>query len=165
MSVHRQRLYSGFLFIAIALAFGIGGIKQYPIGSAASMGPGYFPVLLSSVLMLLGIAALAQAARMRARNSEATSDTGRHSWRPVVFIVLANMTFGILLEGAPSIGLPAQGLIVSIYGVTFIASLAGREHRTGQALVLATVLAACSYLIFIKLLGLTVLAWPSYLTQ
>jgi len=46
---------AGAIFIAFAIAFGVVS-TAYPMGSAAQMGPGYYPLLLSGVLGLLGIA-------------------------------------------------------------------------------------------------------------
>jgi hypothetical protein len=54
---------------------------------------------------------------------------GKWAWKPLFFILAANFTFGILLGGLPSIGIPAMGLIVGIYALTFIASLAGNEFN------------------------------------
>jgi len=163
MPLYRQRLYSGLLFMAIGLAFGWGAVSRYPIGTAASMGPGYFPLLLSGVLLLLGLAAVLQALRLRGRQPrELDASAPRHALKPVIFILLANIAFGVLLTGIPALGIPAQGLVISIYAVTFIASMAGEEHCHGQTFVLATVLAAGCYLIFIQGLGLTVPAWPDY---
>ena len=65
-----------------------------------------------------------------------------------------NFTFGILLGGLPSIGVPAMGLIVGIYALTFIASLAGTEFNAKAVFVLATVLAAGSWVAFVWALKL-----------
>ena len=46
----------------------------------------------------------------------------------------------------PSIKLPAMGLIVAIYVLTVIASLASDRFKISEVLILATVLAAGSYL-------------------
>ncbi|MFT4192653.1 MAG: tripartite tricarboxylate transporter TctB family protein [Comamonas sp.] len=163
MPADQQRLYSGLLFVVVALAFGVAAVRHYPLGSAASMGPGYFPLLLSGVLALLGVVALVQGLRMRAQRIEETAATPprRFAWRPVFFVLLANAAFGLLIEGVPALGIPAGGLVVSTYAVVFIASWAGSEHRNGPALLLATGLAAGCYLVFIQAMGLVVPAWPS----
>ena len=54
---------------------------------------------------------------------------GKWAWKPLVFIIAANLLFGVLLGGLPSIGLPAMGMIVAIYALTIIASLAGDEFK------------------------------------
>src|SRR5262249_49378637 len=49
-----RNLLKGFLLIAIALAFGLQALR-YPIGQFARAGPGLFPLLVSSLLLLLGV--------------------------------------------------------------------------------------------------------------
>jgi predicted MFS family arabinose efflux permease len=71
---------------------------------------------------------------------------------------------GILLGGLPSIKLPAMGLIVAIYALTFIASLASEEFKVREVAILATVLAVASYLGFIVFLKLQFQVWPAFFT-
>lgn len=47
-------IVAGAIFLAFAIGFGLVS-TAYPMGSAAQMGPGYYPLLLSGVLGLLGI--------------------------------------------------------------------------------------------------------------
>jgi hypothetical protein len=72
--------------------------------------------------------------------------------------------FGILLGGLPRLGIPAMGLIVAIYALTFVAALAGDEFRAREVAILATVLAIGSYLAFVVLLKLQFPVWPSFIT-
>ena len=76
----------------------------------------------------------------------------------------ANLLFGVLLGGLPSIGLPAMGMIVAIYALTFVASLGGDEFSFKENLILATILAVGSYLAFIVLLKLQFQVWPTFIT-
>ena len=80
-----------------------------------------------------------------------------------IFILAANFAFGILLAGLPSMGIPAMGLIVGIYALTFIASLAGNEFHAKSVFVLATVLAVGSYVAFVWALKLQFPVWPSFI--
>ena len=68
------------------------------------------------------------------------------------------------LGGLPGIGIPAMGLIVGIYALTFIASLGGEEFKFKEVAVLATVLSIMSYLAFIVLLKLQFPVWPTFIT-
>lgn len=47
-------MVAGAIFVAFAIGFGVVS-TAYPMGSAAQMGPGYYPLLLSGVLGLLGL--------------------------------------------------------------------------------------------------------------
>ena len=89
---------------------------------------------------------------------------GRIAWRPLSFIILANLVFGVLLGGLPSIGLPHMGLMAAIFAMTFISAYAGDEFRFKEVLVLAIVLAALSYVAFIWLLSLQFPAWPAFIS-
>ncbi|MCL2898422.1 tripartite tricarboxylate transporter TctB family protein [Brenneria tiliae] len=167
MDINRQNFYSGLLFIAIGLIFGVGALRSLSFGMAASMGPGCFPLLLSALLLLLGgwiVLGAIKKARSRPAPAASAGESGiLRSWRPLVCVLAANCVFGILLKGIPAWGIPAQGLIVSIYALTFIASLASKQHRAGQALALGSILAAGCYVVFIRLMGLPVAPWPDYL--
>lgn len=45
---------SGFLFILIALAFGISALINYPIGALNNPGPALIPLIISSFLLVTG---------------------------------------------------------------------------------------------------------------
>jgi hypothetical protein len=89
---------------------------------------------------------------------------GKFVWRPIVYVLGANVAFGILLAGLPSLGVPAMGLIVAIFALVIIASKAGDVFDLKEVLLLATVLSAGSYLAFIMLLKLQMPVWPTFIT-
>jgi len=148
---------SGLMFMAVGGAFAWGAVS-YEIGEAARMGPGYFPFVLG--LILLGLGALVSVNALRT-GPPGGDKIGAIAWRPLVFILGANLLFGALLVGLPSLGIPAFGLIVAIYGLVILAGYARQGCRLRDSLILATVLAIGSYLAFVKLLNLQfpVLPW------
>jgi Tripartite tricarboxylate transporter TctB family len=89
---------------------------------------------------------------------------GKWAWKPLSLIIAANLLFGVLLGGLPAFGIPAMGLIVAIYGLTIVASMAGHGFRLAPTLVLATILAVLSYLAFVVLLNLQFQVWPTFIT-
>jgi hypothetical protein len=96
----------------------------------------------------------------------ATADgekVGKWAWKPIVFILGANLAFGVLLGGLPSIKLPAMGMIAAIYALTIISSFAGDRVKMKEVLILATILSVGSYLAFIVLLKLQIPVWPAFL--
>lgn len=160
MKIKSERDFvSGLMFIIIGVAFAWGA-TNYNIGQAARMGPGYFPLMLGVVLAILGSIALFQSLVVETEDGQ---KIGTIAWRPLVFIVGANVIFGILLGGVPALGIPAMGLIVATYGVVLVASQAGNQFRIKEVLILATILAVLSYLAFIKLLKLQFPVWPSFI--
>lgn len=151
---------SGLLFLGIGVAF-TWGATTYKIGVADRMGPGYFPLLLGILMTILGILITVKSLAIE---TESGDKIGSWAWKPLVCILGANLAFGVLLGGLPSIKLPAAGVIAGIYALTIIASLASRRFKLHQVLILATVLAVGSYLAFIVLLKLQIPVWPAFIT-
>jgi Tripartite tricarboxylate transporter TctB family len=156
----RKDFYSGLMFVCAGLAFAIGA-RSYSVGEGARMGPGYFPMMLGIVLTILGCFITLNALRGAATDGD---PVGRFAWKPIVYVLGANLAFGVLLGGLPSIHLPAMGMIAAIYALTLIASLAGDQFRLRDVLILATILAVGSYLAFIMLLKLQIQVWPTFIT-
>ncbi|MGB3067192.1 MAG: tripartite tricarboxylate transporter TctB family protein [Ottowia sp.] len=159
MKIHSQRDFTaGLLFSAFGVAFAWGA-TTYTVGSGARMGPGYFPVIVGALIALLGALITARSLIVHTEDGE---PIGSIAWRPLIFIIGANVLFGVLLGGLPSIGLPPMGLIVAIYVLTLVASLAGDQFQLKPVLILATVLAVGSYLAFVVALNLQFPVWPSF---
>jgi hypothetical protein len=148
------------MFMGAGIAFAWGA-TNYTIGEGARMGPGYFPLMLGILLALIGVFITFEALVVETEDGE---PVGSWAWKPLFFIIASNVVFGICLGGIPKIGIPAMGLIVGIYALTFIAALAGEEFKAKEVAVLATILAILSYVAFIVLLKLQFPVWPSFLT-
>ena len=144
--------------VGAAFAFGASG---YTIGNGARMGPGYFPLALGILLAILGGAITFKALVVETIDGD---KIGKFAWKPLFFIIAANLVFGACIGGLPIIGLKPLGLIVGIYLLTYIASHAGDEHKFKEVAVLATILALLSYVAFIVLLKLQFPVWPAYFT-
>ncbi|SEQ81138.1 tripartite tricarboxylate transporter TctB family protein [Giesbergeria anulus] len=160
MKIKSQKdFFSGLMFMGVGIAFAWGS-TEYSMGSGARMGPGYFPMVLGALLALIGTAIAFKALVVQTLDGD---KIGAWAWRPLCFILAANLVFGILLAGLPSLGIPAMGLIVAIYALTFISSLAGTEFNAKGVFVLATILAVASYLAFVWALKLQFPVWPSFI--
>jgi len=161
MNIKSQKdFFSGLMFMSVGVAFAWGS-TNYNIGDAAKMGPGFFPLVLGLLLALLGTAITFKALVVETEDGETV---GGWAWKPLFFIILANLVFGLLLGGLPSVKIPAMGLIAAIYALTLIASLGSEEFKLKEVLLLATVLAVISYLTFIVLLKLQFAVWPTFIT-
>lgn len=152
---------SGLLFTAVGVAFAVGA-TSYTVGDAARMGPGYFPLMLGVLLAILGTAITIQSF---ASGLPGGDKVGSIAWRPLVFVLGANLAFGALLVGLPSIGFPAMGLIVAIYALVVISSMAREGFSIKESLILATLLAVASYVGFVYLLKLQFPVWPAYFSN
>jgi hypothetical protein len=160
MKIKSQKdFFAGLLFMGIGIAFSWGA-TSYRVGLAGRMGPGYFPLLVGVLVAILGAVITLKALVLQTEDGERI---GRLAWRPLAYVLGANLAFGVLLGGLPGINLPAAGMIAAIYALTIIASLAGKRFHLRSALILATVLVVGSYLVFIVLLKLQIRVWPAFL--
>lgn len=161
MKIKSQKdFFSGLMFMVVGVAFAWGA-TTYSVGSGARMGPGYFPLMLGILLALIGAVITFKAMVVE---TEGGDKIGAWAWKPLFFILAANFVFGILLGGLPSIGLPPMGMILGIYALVIISSLAGNEFSLKGVLGLSTILAIGSYLAFVVLLKLQFPVWPSFIT-
>ncbi len=161
MKIKSQKdFFSGLMFMGVGLAFAWGA-STYNVGEGSRMGPGYFPLVLGILLAAIGAFTIFESMVVETEDGE---PIGRVSWKPVVFVIGANVVFGILLGGLPRLGIPSFGLIVGIYALVFVASLAGEEFNWKEVIVLATILAVGSYLAFVLLLKLQFPVWPAFIT-
>ncbi len=162
MAIKSQKdFFSGLLFMAVGIAFAWGA-TNYTVGTGARMGPGYFPLLLGICMAVLGGVITFKALVVETPDGD---KIGSIAWKPLFFIIAANLIFGLLLGGLPSIKFPAFGLILAIFALTFVASMAGDEFKFKEVLILAIILCVLSYAAFILLLKLQFPVWPAFLTN
>ena len=161
MSIKSQKdFFSGLMFMGVGVAFAWGA-TNYTVGEGARMGPGYFPLMLGILMAILGAAITFKALVFETVGGD---KIGKWAWKPLVFIILANLVFGMLLAGLPAIKFPAFGMIIAIYALTFIASIAEPGWRVKNTFILATVLAVGSYAAFVLALKLQFPVWPEFIT-
>jgi hypothetical protein len=130
---------SGLMFVGVG-ALGIYMAQDYPMGSALRMGPGYFPIVLSGVLILMGIYCFVQGI-LHPQKIEAN-----WSIRALIILPIATVVFGILMEHA--------GFIPALIVLVFISSAAGSEFKFVEVLLMAIGLTVGSWALFIWGLGL-----------
>jgi putative tricarboxylic transport membrane protein len=137
--------WCGLLFVAIGVAFAVLA-QNYRFGTAARMGPGYFPTLLGALMALLG---LTLAVPAFARDGDAMQ---RFHLRPFLFVLLAIAVFGLALA--------YLGLAAAIAALVVVGSFAEPELKPLETAGLAAFLVVFSILIFVVLLGLPIQLWP-----
>lgn len=137
---------SGLMFMGAA-AWGFMASAGLDPGSAMAMGPGYFPRLVSGLLLALGLAIV--IAGLATGNG-----TGVGAWvlRPIVLVSLAGLAFALLLERA--------GLVLAIIAVVAIGALAGSRFEPGPLALLTAALIVASVLLFVVGIGLPLPIWP-----
>lgn len=160
MKIKSQKdFFAGAMFSAFGVAYAWGA-TSYTVGTAARMGPGYFPLMVGVLIAILGSLIMLKALRAGGPDGD---PIGAVAWRPLVFIIGANLAFGVLLAGVPALGIPAMGLIIATYALTFIASMASDQFKAKGVFVLATILAVGSYIAFEMALKLNFPIWPSFI--
>ena len=161
MNIKSQKdFFSGLMFMGVGVAFAWGA-TTYKVGEGARMGPGYFPLMLGVLIAILGIAITFKSLVVETVGGD---KIGKWAWKPLVYIIAANLLFGVFLGGLPSIKLPAMGLIAGIYVLTFVASMAENGWKVKNTFILATVLAVGSYIAFVLVLKLQFAVWPAFIT-
>ncbi len=148
---NRKDFWAGVMFIIFGAFFAILG-SQYRIGTAAKMGPGYFPALLGVIVILLGIAISAISLTTKEIDRKAI----KFGWSSLFLILGAVVLFGLLLR--PS------GLILSLYILIAISSYASKKFSWKSMLLNATVLILICVAIFAWALKLELSLWPSFIS-
>ena len=111
MAWNRDDLTAGLVFLGIGLFFAINTVTSLDIGTAAAMGPGFFPLALCIILTLLG-AAIVLHARRRSREEAAPEESSPLNLRAIFFVIAAPVAFGLTLR---TLGLvPALALTIAL---------------------------------------------------
>lgn len=149
---HRRNFWAGAIFLLTGAGFSILA-GRYPIGSAARMGAGFFPLCLGILLAIFGLLVMLAACSRRAE------PVALPAWQPqkLFGILGATLLFALLLEPA--------GLIVSLVLLVLIASRAGDRFSLLGTLINALVLVALNLAVFIWGLELTIPIWPAFISS
>ncbi|KAB0679730.1 tripartite tricarboxylate transporter TctB family protein [Aureimonas leprariae] len=127
-------LIAGAIFIAIALAFGWAA-TGYPLGRALRMGPGFIPLVLAVLLVILGGTVIAAGFRLEGR-----TEVGGVPWKGILLTLVALGIFGY--AG------PTLGLVPVVFLCGAIVALASTQNGIASALAIALLLSVLSWLVF-----------------
>ena len=151
MHIRNQKdFWAGLMFIAFGLFFSGFGTR-YTFGSAARMGPGYFPTVLGIILIALGAIVALTALAPKAEEHK----VARFSWSTIFLILGSVVLFGALLN--------KLGLVLSLIIVVVVSSYASHEFGWKATLVNTVVLIALCLLVFVYALKLQFPLWPTFL--
>ncbi len=139
-----QDLGAGLVFLLLGLAGFYFG-RDLAFGTAARMGPGYFPTLLSAMLFAIGLVVGLRGVTIAGPPIEPVQ------LRPILFIVAAILIFGFLIE--------AIGLALTAVLLTIFAAYARPEVKLGETILLGAGLAAFTVAVFVYVLGQPLPAW------
>ena len=136
----QKNLAAGFMYIGIAVFFGAQSFSL-GIGKVSQMGPGFFPLMLSAALAVVGIATMFT-------REGGDGKIGTVAWKNLAFILAGPVSFFLLVTGA--------GFLPAIWVAVYIPTHAATDLRRRTALILTTVFALVSWILFTKVLGLPI---------
>ncbi len=136
---NNKDFFAGLLFIVIGvLAMVIA--RNYPFGSTMRMGPGYFPTVLGGIMTAFGLYVLVRGL-IKGEKIE-----GVWGIRPLILTVLGVVAFGFIMD--------RLGMVLALVAMFFISAFGGHEFKFKEVLILAVVMTAAAWGIFIYGLGL-----------
>lgn len=127
-------LGAAMVFVLIGLA-GLWFGRGYTIGSAARMGPGYLPAMLSGLLVLFGLIIAVRSLSLNGPPVEIPN------WRPIVVVLAAIGMFSLLIQ---RVGFAPTVLVTAILG-----AWATAEVKPLESIVLGVALTAFCVVVFI----------------
>lgn len=135
----QKDFYAGLLFILFGAAF-MWVAQDYSFGTARRMGPAFFPVILSGILIAIGIV-------ISARGIMVSEEPMRgFTLKGLVLVIVSTLLFGFLVRSA---GVPiATAVLVAV------SAYASQRFNWKPTLVLAIGIAVFCVVVFIYALGL-----------
>ena len=109
---------------------------RYSLGTATEMGPGYFPLILGGLLVLIGVVVAARSFR----------DGEAEPVAPVQYKALAAVTASVILF---AVLLVHAGLLVAIPATVLVSLLAANGWWWRSSIVIAVILTVMCYLVFV----------------
>lgn len=141
MRLIRNDTIAGLAIAAIAaIAYLLS--KDLRIGTLARIGPGFFPILLTGVLAVLSAILVITSFFRKSDPAE--------KWypRPILFISLSVVVFGLLIE--------RTGLIPATIAAVLVSGFSSTATRPRELLLLAPIVAIVVSVIFVFGLGLPI---------
>ncbi|KQQ85646.1 tripartite tricarboxylate transporter TctB family protein [Aureimonas sp. Leaf324] len=149
-TVNARDVATGLVLMGVS-SLGLWMNTAYQVGSSSQMGPGYMPLLVFSIVLVLGVAILLAGLRNGPDPLEAWAI------RELGLILGAMTVFGLLLE--------RTGLAISIVLLVVISGLADKSQTLKGIVGLAAFLVVLCWVVFILGLGLNVPFLPPALAH
>ncbi len=148
--IHQKNLATAFIFIALGIVAMVFSVA-YKLGTAANMGPGYFPFALGAILTVLGIIVATQSLSIPPDKSSRIS----FKIKPVLMILSSVFIFGLSLE--------PLGLFASVMFLVIFSSMASDEFNLKEAVINTMALLLMVFIIFIYFLEFQLPLWPGFM--
>lgn len=142
-------LLAGIMFMVIGIVFAVGAYN-YQMGTAARMGPGFFPRILGFLMAGLGVIIAGIGLKNQAQFA-ATEGIG-WTWKPVIILTVAVVLFGFTL--------PTLGMIIAISLLTFISGIAAHDKNYRELAMITVIMCIFCAGVFIWGLKLQMKLFP-----
>lgn len=114
-----------FLAGLVLVGFGLGTLliaRTYKMGTASRMGSGYFPAVLASILIVIGMIVACQAFK------SGEMKLPKVAWRPLIMVSAAVALFGLIINGV--------GLLLATFAMVIVSRLARPGYPWIETVVL-----------------------------
>ena len=153
MKIRNQRDFgAGIMCMIIGLFFTIVA-TNYPMGTAAKMGPGYFPFFLGILMTILGLIVAIKALSATA----AIEAIPKFNWKVIAQITGSVVLYGLLL--------PRLGFLIAVVVLVLVSASASKEFTWKGSLINAAFLVTFTYSVFVMGLKLQFPLLPVFLQQ
>jgi hypothetical protein len=139
--------WAGVLFAALGIA-AIAVGARYNLGTAARMGPGYFPRILGILLVVLGAIIALRGIKIPGPPVPAWK------WRPTLVVLGSVVLFGLMVAKI--------GVAISTVVLIVASSAASHEFRAKEAIIAGVLLSALAVGVFVVGLNLQLPIWPAF---
>jgi hypothetical protein len=131
--------WAGLLYLIIGTA-ALYMAADYEMGTAISMGPGYFPKVLSGLLILIGAASLIRSFFVQGEPLEG------FPFAKIMYVTISIIAFALLVEGA--------GLAIAVIVLFAISAAASKFFNWKFTIGISLGAAIFCSLVFVKGLGI-----------
>jgi hypothetical protein len=142
-----QAFFSGLLFLLVGGVFALAA-HAYTLGTAARMGPGYFPFCLGVILAVLGFLQMLGACRRQGGQTRLE----RWDWRTLTLLTVAVMLFAAAIYWL--------GLVLALGVLVLLSSAASHEFSWKGSIANFLVLLGLNLLVFMYGLSMPFQLWP-----
>lgn len=140
-AARNKDIAAGIIFVGFGVVFLLMA-SGYSMGSARRMGPGYFPAVLSGILIVLGFCTVIRGILV---SSEQVSG---FAFKPLVLITVGTVIFGAIVHAA--------GLALSVVLLVLIVAYASVHFKWRAATLLGLGMSIFCVVVFVIGLGLPV---------
>lgn len=141
--LQRKDFWSAILYIGLGLGTNIASLR-YEFGSPSNMGPGFFPIILSTILVLIGCII---GVRVFATHTVGPDvRLGFINWKALALVPVSTVLFGLLL--------PYAGVLIALPVLMLMGAAASRHFRLEwRAIIGMLLLSTATVLVFVIGLG------------